>query len=216
MRYKILFVDEESEQQDKFMNYFEAACPEDVACSEFPLPTVEGMIDRIWSLCPDAIVTDFRLNEIKEDISYTVKYDGLELLKEIRKARENFPCFVITSFADEAVDDSEDVNIVYDKDILKSADGNAKVSFAERIIRQIDKYKSRIVEAKRTLAVLIDKRLSGEANVQDEERIIELDTFLECALGNQGSVPKELKRLSNLDRLNELIGKVDELLNRVK
>lgn len=215
MRYKILFVDEESEQQDKFMNYFEAACPEDVACCEFPLPTIEDMIDRIWSLCPDAIVTDFRLNEIREDIDYTVKYDGMELLKAIRKERGDFPCFVITSFADEAVDDSDDVNLVYEKDVLKSADCNAKVSFAERIIRQIDKYKLRINEAKHTLAGLIDKRLSGVADVYDEERIIELDTFLECALGSRESVPKELKRLSNLDRLNELICKVDKLIDRI-
>lgn len=215
MSYKILFIDEERDQQDKFMDYFESACPEAVVCCELPLPTVVDMLEKIWSLCPDAIVTDFRLNEIREDINYTVKYSGMELLKAIRGQREDFPCFVITSFADEAVIDSDDVNCVYEKGQLKTTSDNAKVTFAVRVTQQIEKYRSRIDNAKRELSGLINKRMSGDADVQEEKRIIELDTFLEKALGVENLVPPELKCLSNLKRLNKLIEKVDELLARV-
>lgn len=215
MNYKILFIDEESEQQDKFMDYFESACPEAVTCCELPLPSIDDMLEKIWSLHPDAVVTDFRLNEIKEDIRYTVKYNGMELLKAIRRQREDFPCFVITSFADEAVSDSDDVNLVYEKGQLKTTSDNAKVTFAARVIQQIEKYRSRIDNAKRELSGLLNKRMSGDANVRDEERIIELDTFLEKALGAENLVPPELKCLSNLKRLNKLIEKVDEILSKV-
>ena len=215
MHYKILFIDEESGQQDKFMDYFESACPEAVACCEFPLSAMDDMLEKIWTIQPDAIVTDFRLNEIKEDIRYTVKYNGMELVKAIRRQREDFPCFVITSFADEAVNDSDDVNLVYEKGQLKTTSDNAKVTFAVRVIQQIEKYRSRIDNAKRELSRLMDKRLSGRADVQDEEQIIEIDTFLEKALGAENLVPPELKCLSNLKRLNKLIEKVDALLERV-
>ena len=215
MKYTIVFVDEETTQHDTFMDYFEDVCPEAIPKCELPLPSMEEMIDKIWSLCPDAIVTDFQLNDKKADIDYNVKYNGVELIKALRAQRENFPCFVITSFDDEAVNDSDDVNLVYIKDVLYRKVNNEKVIFAERVTQQINKYRSRIETAKHELATLINKRRSTGANVYDEQRIIELDTFLERALGAESSVPPELKAFSNLDRLNRLINKVDELLERI-
>ena len=63
MDYNILFIDEESTQHDQFMDYFEQVCPEIVPQCEFPLATVDEMLQRIEELSPDAVVTDFRLNE---------------------------------------------------------------------------------------------------------------------------------------------------------
>lgn len=216
MDYKILFIDEESTQHDLFMDYFEQVCPEIIPTCEFPLATINEMMQRIEDLCPDAIVTDFRLNEIRIDIHYNVKYNGIDLINAIREQREGYPCFVVTSHDDEAVNGSDDVNMVYIKDILRPVADNAKVTFAERITRQVDKYRSRIGNARQELSALIEKRNNGEANVHDEERIIELDSFLEKSLDSYDSIPKEFKKLSNLDRLNILICKVDNLLMKLE
>lgn len=216
MDYKILFIDEESTQHDRFMDYFEQICPEIVPTCLFPLATVDEMLQRIEELCADAVVTDFRLNDIRIDIHYNVKYDGIELINAIREQRDGFPCFVVTSFDDEAVNGSDDVNMVYIKDILRPAADKAKVTFAERITRQVDKYRSRLGNARQELTTLIDKRYSGDANVYDEERIIELDSFLEKSLDSYDSIPKQLKDLSNLERLNNLISRVDELLKKLE
>ena len=172
------------------------------------------MLQRIEELCVDAVVTDFRLNEMRTDIHYNVNYDGVELINAIRKQRDGFPCFVITSHDDEAVNGTDDVNMVYIKDILKPDVDKAKVTFAERVTRQVDKYRSRIGNARQELSALIEKRYSGKANVHDEERIIKLDSFLEKSLDSYDSIPDELKELSNLERLNTLIGKVDDLLKK--
>ena len=216
MSYKIVFVDEEIDQQEMLARHFKSLCPEVILCCEFPLQTIEEMIDKIWSLCPDAIVTDFRLNEIREGINYVVKYNGIDLLKAIREQREGYPCFVITSFDDQAVNVSDDVNLVYDKSLLLSSSENEKVTFASRVIQQVEKYRSRIESARHELAELIQNHKFDAADVHDEQRIIELDTFLEKAFGAQDFVPRGLKQLSNLDRLNKLINKVDELLERVR
>lgn len=215
MSYKIVFVDEEIDQQEIFTKHFKSLYPGAIISCEFPLQTVEEMLDQIWSLSPDAIVTDFQLSEIRLNVKYTVKYNGIDLLRAIRAQREDFPCFVITSFDDQAVNVSDDVNLVYGKSQLDTTVENEKVTFAARVIQQIDKYHSRIDAAKRELSGLINRRKSGDADVREEERIIELDTFLEKALGAENLVPPELKCLSNLKRLNNLIEKVDELLARV-
>lgn len=214
MDYSILFIDEESTQHDQFLDYFEQVCPEIEPKCEFPLPTIGEMLQRIEELCVDAVVTDFRLNEIRTDIHYNVNYDGVELINAIREQRDGFPCFVITSHDDEAVNGTDDVNMVYIKDILKPDADKAKVTFAERVTRQVDKYRSRIGNARQELSALIEKRYSGKANVHDEERIIKLDSFLEKTLDSYDSIPDELKELSNLERLNTLIGKVDDLLKK--
>lgn len=214
MDYKILFIDEESTQHDQFLDYFEQVCPEIVPKCEFPLSTIGEMLQRIEELCVDAVVTDLRLNEMRTDIHYNVNYDGVELINAIRKQRDGFPCFVITSHDDEAVNGTDDVNMVYIKDILKPDADKAKVTFAERVTRQVDKYRSRIGNARQELSALIEKRYSGKANVHDEERIIKLDSFLEKSLDSYDSIPDELKELSNLERLNTLIGKVDDLLKK--
>ena len=215
MSYKIVFIDEELDQQEILTKHFKSLFPNAIIRCEFPLPTVEQMIDKIWSFCPDAIVTDFRLSEIREGVNYTVMYNGIDLLNTVRAQRNDFPCFVITSFDDQAVNFSEDVNLVYDKIQLLTSRENEKVPFASRVIQQIDKYRARLKSAELELLSLLAKRKTGEVNVYEEDRIIELDTILERALSVQDSVPKELKKFTNLDRLNKLIDKVDELLNRI-
>lgn len=215
MDYRILFIDEEDSQHDDFLDYFESIYPEITPNCLFPCKTMEEMIQVIDDYKPDAIITDYRLNEIKTNIKYNVPYNGVQLIKTIREQWDNFPCFVVTSFDDDAVNDSDDVNLVYIKDILHQSKDKAKVPFASRITNQIEKYIKRKVDAGRELSTLIAKREAGNANCQDENRIIQLDTFLERTLGAHNSVPEELKQLTNLDRLNSLIDKVDELIKRL-
>lgn len=61
----------------------------------------------------------------------------------------------------------------------------------------------------------MEKREKYNATAQDEERIVELDSFLEKTYGKEDSVPSGLKQMSNLERLNSLIEKVDCLIDRL-
>ena len=184
--------------------------------SEFPRPTLEEMIDVIIKINPDALITDFMLNEKKTSISYGVDYNGIELVKKFTTIRDSYPCFVMTSFDDDAVRESDDVNIVYIKDILHSEkSSNVKASFLEKVVSQITHYKARIASAESELMRLLELRQNGNANINDENRIIELDQFLEHSLDKRSSIPKAFKELSNTDRLQDILSKVDTLLSRV-
>jgi hypothetical protein len=163
------------------------------------------------------IVTDFRLNEMKTDIKYNVPYNGVELVQDLLKIRTSFPCFVLTAYDDLAVSESDDVNKVYIKNILHNnkEESKAKAKFLDRVIYQIEHYKSKINNAEKELIELIELRKSGKANISDEERIIKLDNFLENIIDSQHAVPPEFKTLSNEDRLNKLLSTVDEILKKV-
>lgn len=218
--YKILFIDEEAESIEAFLDYVENTNASDKieVLIEYPQETKEEMIDLIIKINPDAVITDFMLNEYKETIKYNVPYNGVELVDSFVELREGFPCFVLTSFDDNAIRQSEDVNIVYVKNILhnKEIDKNSKASFLERVIHQINHYKSRISETEAKLLELIKLRSSGEATIEQEQEIIDLDHFLEMSIDKKSSVPLEYKSLSNTQKLEEILSKVDDLLTKVQ
>jgi CheY-like chemotaxis protein len=216
--YKILFIDEEKETLEDFEDFVEgfSAKTELNAITKLPLADKEEMIELIIKLAPDALISDFRLNEMKTDINYTVPYNGVELVEKFQSIRTDFPCFVLTALDDEAVNQSDDVNIVYVKNILHNKEeGNAKAKFLDRVVSQIEHYKKKIENAKEELTELVKVRQAGEANIDIENRIIYLDDFLEKSIDARNSIPSEFKTLSNSNRLDNILNKVDDLLNKL-
>ena len=143
MAYKLVFIDEEKDQHNDFKDYMDAAGDQFVLECLYPEPDMESMINRLEECHPDAIVSDFLLNDIKEDIKYNVSYNGAELVQEYRAMRPDFPCFVITSHDNDAVPEVDDVNLVYVKGLLTDGEKNNKVKFYDKIKAQIDKPKIR-------------------------------------------------------------------------
>ncbi len=220
-KFKILFVDEERDSFDDFLDYVEKSSKANEVDVEthLPLNSMELMIDKIIELNPDAIITDFLLNEKKVDIDYTVPYNGTELVQEFLSIKEGFPCFVLTAFDDVAINEIEDVNIIYVKNILhnsnKAQRNRAKATFLDRVVIQIQHYKTKIKKVEEELLSLIAKRKSGETNYDDEQRIIELDTIIEKSIDKHSYIPNDYKLSSNTDKLGELLNKVDNLINKV-
>ncbi|MDN3621379.1 hypothetical protein QWY81_18065 [Polaribacter undariae] len=218
--YKLLFIDEEKETLEDFEDFVEnfPAKIELQAITQLPLADKEEMIDYIIKLAPDALISDFRLNEMKTDIDYNVPYNGVDLVEEFESIRNHFPCFVLTALDDEAVNQSDDVNIVYVKNILYKKDegeGKAKAQFLDRVISQIEHYQKRIQNSKNELTELVKVREAGEADIEIENRIIFLDDFLEKSIDARNSIPSEFKTLSNATRLDNILNKVDTLLNKL-
>jgi hypothetical protein len=212
MKYKIIFIDEEKDQHERFQKYFRNLNDKAEIVCLFPKEEVESMIVEIDENHPDAIVSDFLLNEYKMDIDYNVSYNGASLVEEYQKRNPFFPCFVLTSYDMDAVNISNDVNIVYVKNLLN--DTAKGVKFSDRIFQQIEHYRKKITDAQLELNELIKKRQTCEAGLNDEQRLIELDAFIEQSLGLKTSVPKDMKSLSVIQTLDELITKTDKIINQ--
>lgn len=219
-KYKILFIDEETESFDDFLDFVEKSSKanEIDVITQLPLDNIEAMMEEIIKLNPDAIISDFRLNEKKIDVQYNVPYNGAELVQTFLSIREDFPCFVLTAFDDLAVNASEDVNKVYVKNILhnKDEEGKARATFLDRVIIQIKHYKARLENAELELEKLIELKRKGEVNYDDEQRIIELDNFLEKTIDKRGVVPDNFKESSNTEKLGLLLNKVNELIEKLE
>jgi DNA-binding NarL/FixJ family response regulator len=218
--YKILFIDEQQDDIDAFKDYVEETNTKKKieVISEFPKEELSEMLATIFHLNPDAVVVDYMLNEMKEAIKYNVPYNGVELVQKILEIREGFPCFVMTSFDDDAIKEIADVNMVYIKGILHGSEKhvNAKANFLERVESQISHYKTKIADSEKRLIELIELRRSGKATIEQEQEMIELDHFLERSIDKKNSIPEEFKSLSNSKRLEDILAKVDELLQQVK
>lgn len=215
MKYKILFIDEEKSQHNQFLNYMDSALHLlDVECL-LPEPDIDTMIDRIEDIHPDAIITDYLLNDIKTDVHENISYTGVDLVVQYRAMRPNFPCFVLTSYDDDAVCDVDDVNLIYVKKLLSGEDTSLKSKFYEKIYFQIKKYKASIDQAQVELKNLLEKRNKGIISLDEEQRLIDLDDFLEKSLDNYHAVPAEMKKLSNIKNMSVMIEKLDEVLKRI-
>jgi hypothetical protein len=214
--HRLIFVDEQQADIDDFKDYVEAINSSEPfeVIGEFPQEELDEMVQVILKQDPDALVVDFMLNEYKETIQYNVPYNGVDLVQEIQSIRESFPCFVMTSFDDDAIKTSGDVNLVYIKDILHGSEEktNAKATFLERVESQINHYKTKITSAEKELDCLMKLRNEGKADIKNEQRMIDLDHFLETSIDKRSAIPEEYKSLSNTKRLAELISKVDDVL----
>lgn len=215
MKYRVLFIDEEEEQHDTFQEYMEPATELDVVC-KFPAASLDDMIQIIEAVKPDAIVTDFCLNEHREAIKYNVGYNGAELVKAFENIRPLFPCFVLTSYDDEAIHAASDVNLVYVKRILHQIEKSGTALFYMRVYEQISKYKASIDKAQKELTDLTSKRAKGQTTPQEDQKLVELDRFLEKSLGADSVIPDDMKSTSNIEKLADLVQKVDFILDRLK
>jgi hypothetical protein len=217
--YKLLYIDEDQEQIDNFLNYIDDTNNNKIfnVISILPLGDKDEMIDEIFKINPDVIVSDFLLNENIGALGYNVPYNGVELMEDFLSIRHRFPCFVLTAKDKDAISDSEDVNLIYTKSLITSEieDTKAKVKFTDRLVKQIEHYKSRIENSQSELADLVEKRKSENVDFETEKRIIELDDFLEKSIDGKSVIPPEFKTLSNTTKLDNILSKVDQLLKKL-
>jgi len=218
--YKIVYVDEYKEDIDDFLDYFDDKDSNNKFKITYLLPekTLDEMYEKIFEENPDAIISDYMLNEYKNDIDYNVPYTGVDLTERVLEVREKFPCFVMTSYDDQAIKTSQDVNMVYIKDILHGSEEktNAKANFLDTVENQIIHYKTRIENAEEELLELIQKSNGQGLNALEEAKLIELDTFIENSTNQKSALPEELKGSKNLDKLHKMIDNTDKLLEQLK
>lgn len=218
--YKIIYVDEYGEDIEHFLDYFEEKDSKEIfkIVAIHPSETIEETIENIFSYSPDAIISDYMLNEYKTDIPYNVPYTGVNLVEKILEFKIDFPCFVMTSYDDQAIKTSQDVNLVYIKDILHGSEAktNAKANFLDTVENQIIHYMKRIEAAEDELDNLIERSTKRPLNGGEEERILELEQIIENATDKRCKIPKHLKELENLKHIHKMIENTDKLLEELK
>lgn len=224
MTYRILFIDEEKMAHRSFKKDFLDKNKERFTGEYiFPTPTLEEMMEKIFEVNPDVVLTDFSLNDKKGDLPsiYTVEYNGGEIARELLSRRKNFPVFIATSLGDDAARDGFDVKLIYEKygsfkeakNEDQSAPDTQHLTFSDKIFYDVQSYKRFLESASAEFDTLIEKRASEELSLSEEARIIELDSLLESYIDMKSKIPDELRATSNIKRLDELMSKAEQILN---
>lgn len=182
-----------------------------------PEQTIPDMVGVLFDLKIDAVISDFRLTD-----AGPVEYNGEQLVEAVLSKRSGFPCFIQTSFDDEALLVADDVNRVYSK-IPHAGDGS-RAQLLQRVALQIRHHEDRVAAWRDELEQLLSidrEKLSG---IQ-VERILELDEAIEQNIGLDDPVAKQAKRdllkdenlcshhAKLVDEAEKLIGQMRDALN---
>jgi len=209
--HKIIYIDERKQDRDKFLRKFDSYF-EVEAWS--PKSDLRVFVEILLKNNFDAVVTDHRLTEYREDGADEVDYEGVDLVKEFKKFRKDYPCFILTSYDDDAIADVDDVNSVYSKKSLDLDD--TKSPLHERIRMQIEHYQAKINKAKIRLKELLDKYDKAKLSSDEENELLSLDSFLESNICNWASIPKEKKNNIAISKVVELLDTTRSLLDNLK
>ena len=203
----IAYVDEQADERDNFFtDAFDSGLFGEIYRIE-PVADLNEMIVHILSLDIDALITDFNLTE-----AAPLDYSGEHLVGEFLKIRSDFPCFIRTSYEEDALSSCADVNRVYSKDI--STDAHTGRSLFERISLQIEKHRSLVESWQEELEKLVAMP-AGDRSAEDVDRLIELDHRLEANLGADAQVPKSVKEEA-LNIRHELLTETEKLISQIK
>lgn len=224
MTFNILFIDEEKMAHRSFKKDFLDKNRDRFSGGyTVPAATLEEMMDLIFEKAPDVVLTDFSLNDKKNDLPspYTVEYNGGDLAKELIARRKNFPVFIATSLGDDAAREGCDVKLIFEKygsfkESQSENDGapdSQHLKFSDRIYYEVLAYKKSISDASAEFDFLLEKQQSqGELTLFEEERLATLDEFLESVLDSKSRLPDSLRTSTNIQRLDSLILLAEKIL----
>lgn len=212
-RHQIAYIDENQDD----ITRFQSRVHETLDVIPFvPKSNLDEFVEELLNSGAEAFVVDFRLNEYKANAQESITYTGVDLIERILQIRKGFPCFILTSYDSDAVQNIEDVNYVYPKDILAPDKQPGEVTLAEKIRIQISHYQVKIQQSSARFQELLEKSNSQDLAEDEEEELLRLDSFLESALGDHMALPSEKKTMLAVGKLDELLASTRDLLEILK
>lgn len=221
----MVYVDEQEGQARQVLRSAVASAEftMDEVAKVMPAPCIEDTIQMILELECKVLITDYRLSEHKAD----VEYSGTDLVLEFQRRFDRFPCFVTTSFPDEAVNEPIDTNIIYPKSDFLSGDEATEgrhvpdLPFFHRVKKKMAEYETFVSATELEWKELLEKNEEQDGlNAADTERLLKLDDILEALQGKHVAVESHVKKkaLQSFGRLIEkselLISKIENELNK--
>ena len=178
-----------------------------------PASTLDETIDMILEHHCKVLITDYRLADHKAD----VEFSGTDLIKEFRERFAHFPCFVTTSFAEEAANETLDINMIFPKSdfLVRGEDETSELPFFVRVRKKITEYETHVSEAENLYQQLNAKSEEENLSAEETQKLIELDNLIESFHGKQHAVESHLKEKA-LQPFGQLIGRTEELIQKIE
>ena len=165
---------------------------------------VEDIVKIIFDKKLDALLIDYNLSS-----RATVPYTGVQLAKYIEQRFYEFPLFILTSYEDELYEQEIfDTYQIFDFERYLS-EVKERIELHCKLIEQVSKYRKQIEEWVKEIKELLHQK--GKSSEIDN-RILEIDGKLERTIDGYSSISNSIKRVFEVNKIDELISKIDILL----
>jgi CheY-like chemotaxis protein len=205
--YRLGFIDEDAGQRNQFHQTFK---------DDFEIYNIETAAgDTVERLIGEALTNHVDLLLIDYQMSDVLGFNGDSIARKLEEMNPHFPVMILTSFEDEALDFVDDANKVYGKNIWSGDDEAELQVFKKKLKTLINSYNKRVVAAETELESLKSKKEAEGLESNEEEKYIELNIFMEEVAGKGGHLPRTLYSQETNEKLDELIDKTEQLLDRL-
>ncbi len=213
MKYKIAYIDEDKGWINTFYHTFK---------NDFEIfrmevnqeSSVESILLDIQINNLDAVVTDYLLEENAE-----VPFNGNKIVEALKNTRPHFPIIMLTSFPTQAIGHTDDVHIIYTKDILtieNDKDQEELDVFRNKILANISNYYKKKFETNLKIEQLIGKRNSSSLDIKEEEELSKLYILFDELNPDGKDLPANLINRDSITKLNEFVKETKEILEELK
>ena len=213
MKYKIAYIDEDKGWINTFYQTFKNDF--DILRIEVnPESSIESILDLLLSSELNAIVTDYLLEENAE-----VPFNGNKIVEEIKKIKPHFPIVMLTSFPTQAIGHTDDVHIIYNKNILSVENDREKEElevFKTKIQSNISNYYKKIEDTNSKIEQLVEKRNSQGLDISEEEELTKLYILFDELNPEGKDLPAYLIHRDSISKLNEFVNETKEILEELK
>lgn len=214
MKYTIAYIDEDKGWINTFYHTFK---------NDFDIIRIEvnseSSIESIFKKLADnelnAIVTDYLLEENAE-----VPFNGNKIVEEIKRSRPHFPIVMLTSYPTQAIGHTDDVHIIYSKDILTVENDKDKEEleiFKVKIQSNISNYYKKIEDTNTRIDQLVEKLNSAEGlEITEEEELTKLYILFDELNPEGKELPANLIHRDSISKLNVFVNETKEILEELK
>ena len=210
MKYKIAYLDE----NDGWINTFYQTFKTDFDILRIKVDinsSIEELVEKLMASNLDAIVTDYLLEE-EGDVSF----NGNKIVEAIKQIRPHFPIIMLTSYQKQAISFTDDVHIIYSKDILDGENEDELEIFKTKINSNISNYYKKINETNKRIENLVEKRNSHGLDIYEEEELTKLYILFDELNPEGKDLPANLIHRDSISKLNEFVTETKEILEELK
>lgn len=215
MKYKVAYIDEDKGWINTFYQTFKNDF-EILRIEVNPQSSVEEILELLLSSELNAIVTDYLLEENAE-----VPFNGNKIVEEIKRLKPHFPLVMLTSYPTQAIGQTDDVHIIYNKNILSVENDREREElevFRTKIHSNISNYYKKIEDTNTKIEQLIEKRNENDngLEIQEEEELTKLYILFDELNPDGKDLPANLIHRDSITKLSEFVHETKEILEELK
>lgn len=172
---------------------------------EVPLsPDMNDITDFVLDNGIEVLLIDYNLASYE-----TMPYSGVDVARYIDGRMAQFPMFILTSYEDELYEKEVfDTYQIFDFERYMSEE-KERAELHYKLIQQVIKHHKQLELWEKELQRLLPEK--GKSAAIDS-KILELDSLLEKSIDGHASISDTLKKSINQNKVDELIRKIDLLL----